>query len=79
MLEQGTFEPSSAATRLVRAISICKPLLKTLHCVIGRLNGPFAVPTIPSGKKGRARNPTARSLKATEPFNSRPSAAAAST
>src|SRR6266550_5850197 len=76
---QGTLAPAIAASRFVLIRSSCKPTLKGLQSTSDVLNGPAAVLLIPSGKKGRCRKPPARSVKATDPSNFRPSAAARST
>src|SRR5215468_2912313 len=57
----------------------CNPTLKGLQMLIGFENGPFTVPSIPSGKNGRERKPCARLLNANLPSSITPSAAAAST
>src|SRR6266550_7629081 len=75
---QGTLAPAIAASRFVLIRSSCKPTLKGLQSTSDVLNGPAAVLLIPSGKKGRCRKPPARSVKATDPSNFRPSARARS-
>src|ERR1051326_6792194 len=75
----GTAGPTSDARKFVRTNASTKPTLNGLHAGRAVLNGPGAVSSIPSGKNGRWRKPTARSLNATEPSNLSPSAAARST
>src|SRR5262249_20922910 len=54
------------------------PVLNALLSSIGFENGPLTVPSIPSGRNGRARKIKQRPVIATEPSSLRPSALAAS-
>src|SRR5215510_10585001 len=75
----GAAPPLKTVCKLVLIKSSCRPTLKTLQLFSSVLNGPAAVLLMPSGKNGRCKNPPARSVNATEPFNCKPSAAARST
>src|SRR5207237_9829458 len=58
------------ARKTLNMRSSCRPSLNGLHCAgNGFDRGPLGVPSMPSGKNGRARLPTDRLLYAT-PFAS---------
>src|SRR5437667_204834 len=59
--------------------STWSPSLKTLHVSTGRESAPGLVPSMSSGKNGRAMNPMLRSVYAMRPSRWRPSLAAAAT
>src|ERR1041384_8632875 len=76
---QGAAPPLKTVCKFALTKSSCKPTLNTLQLFSSVLNGPAAVLLMPSGNKGRCRNPPARSVNATEPLSCNPSAAARST